>query len=195
MNSHGLLRTNVGLTTNVKLMVGTTYSLYLDSIVSTPELDISKYKKLEFNSKNYWDELVPFFFKNTPSDIAYKVKYDDDNDNMATDFSSQYDDIYQSGARSIINNKDYSEEYEYFAPLYIHKSSLPSNFIIFRTDGPGLTKVDKTNFHSEIINNLKCVKVFDLTRRSPLGEWLEFNITKNKNFPITPFYMDFRTSQ
>ena len=192
MNSHGLLRTNVGLTTNVKLMVGTTYSLYLDSIVSTPELDISKYKKLEFNSKNYWDELVPFFFKNTPSDIAYKVKYDDDNDNMATDFSRQYDDIYQCGARNIINNKDYSEEYEYFAPLYIHKSSLPSNFIIFRTDGPGLTKVDKTNFHSEIINNLKCVKVFDLTRRSTLGEWLEFNITKNKNFPITPFYMDFR---
>jgi len=192
MNSHALLRTNVGLTTNVKLMVGTTYSLYLDSIVSTPELDISKYKKMQFNSKNYWDEVVPYFFKNTPADIAYKVKYDDDNDNMATEFSKQYDDLYNYGARNIIDNKDYTEEYEYFAPLYISKSSLPTNFIIFRIDGPGLVKIDKTNFHSEIINNLKCIRTFDLTRKTPLGEWLELNITKNKSFPLTPFYMDFR---
>ena len=89
-------------------------------------------------------------------------------------------------------NKDYTEEFEYFAPLYISKIQLPTNFIIFRIDGPGLTNVTRDNFHSEIINKLKCVKSFDLTRKSPLGEWLENNITKNKSFPETPFYMDFR---
>jgi len=73
MKSHAILRTNVGLTTNVKLMVGNTYSLYLDSIVSTPELSDSKYKKMQFNKNNYWDELVPYFFKNTPADIAYGI--------------------------------------------------------------------------------------------------------------------------
>jgi len=192
MKSHAILRTNVGLTTNVKLMVGNTYGLYLDSIVSTPELSDSKYKKMQFNKNNYWDELVPYFFKNTPADIAYGIKYDNDNDNMATDFAKQYDDLYHYGARNIVDNKDYSEEYEYFAPLYISKSKLPTNFVIFRVDGPGLTTINKSNFNTEIVNRLKCVKVFDLTRKSELGEWLETNITKNKSFPITPFYMDFR---
>ena len=38
MKSSALLRTNVGLTTNIKFMVSTDYNLYLDSIISTPEL-------------------------------------------------------------------------------------------------------------------------------------------------------------
>lgn len=192
MKSHAILRTNVGLTTNVKLMVGTTYSLYLDSIESSSELADTRYKKMQFNKDNYWDELVPYFFKNTPIDLAYQVKYDDDNDNMATDFSQQFDDLYNYGARNIINNKDYDEDYEYFAPLYINKDKLPKYFIIFRIDGPGLLQLTKENFHSEIINKLKSIKLFDLTRKSDLGVWLENNITKNKLFPITPFYMDFR---
>jgi hypothetical protein len=192
MNSHALLRTNVGLTTNVKLMVGSTYSLYLDSIESTTELNNTKFKKFQFNKNNYWDELVPYFFKDTPADIAYYIKYDNDVDNMSTDFANQFDDLYNYGARNIVNNKDYDEDYEYFAPLYIYKNQLPTNFVIFRIDGPGLNKVDNTNFRSEIINKLKCVKVFDLTRKSELGEWLETNITKNKYYPLTPFYMDFR---
>ena len=123
MNSFGILRTNVGLTTNVKLMIGNTYSLFLDSIESSPELSDSKYKKLQFSKTNYWDELIPYFFNNTPADVAYKIKYDNDNDNMSTDFSKQYDDLYNYGARNIVDNKDYVEEYEYFAPLYISKYS------------------------------------------------------------------------
>lgn len=192
MKSHAILRTNVGLTTNVKLVVGTTYSLYLDSIESNIELSDQRYKKFQFNKDNYWDELVPYFFKNTPINIAYHIKYDNDNDNMSTSFSNQYDDLYQFGAKNIIDNKDYSEEYEYFAPLYIHKGSLPSNFIIFRIDGPGLIDLNSSNFKTEILNKLKCVKVFDLTRKTPLGEWLDKNITNNTLYPLYPFYMDFR---
>ena len=29
---------------------------------------------------------------------------------MSKDYSAQYDELYQYGARNIINNKDYSEE-------------------------------------------------------------------------------------
>lgn len=192
MKSYSLLRTNVGLTTNVKLMVGSTYSLYLDSIISNTELSSSKYKKLQFNKDNYYDELVPYFFKDTPVDIAFHIKYDNDNDNMSTDFSNQYDNLYNYGARNIIENKDYNEDYEYFAPLHVSKLGLPKNFIIFRIDGPGLITLDRSNFKSEIIDKLKCVKIFDLTRKTELGQWLETNITNNKSFPDTPFYMDFR---
>ena len=77
-----------------------------------------------------------------------------------------------------VNNKDYIEDYEYFAPLYIHKDFLPQQFIIFRVDGPGLNPINKDNFHDEIISKMKCVKIFDMTRKSELGVWLENNITK-----------------
>jgi hypothetical protein len=53
---------------------------------------------------------------------------------MSSDFSNQYDELYQFGARNIINNKNYKEEYEYFAPLYIDKINY-QNFIVFRVDG------------------------------------------------------------
>lgn len=192
MKSHALLRTNVGLTTNAKIMVGASYSLYVDSIISNTELSSDKYKRKEFNKNNYWDELLPYFFKNTPPEIAFSIKDDEDNKNMSKDFSKQYDDLYQYGARNIIENKDYSEEFEYFAPLHISKTGLPSNFIIFRIDGPGLLNLTKDNFRAEIINKLKCVKNFDLTRNTALGEWLETNVTKNKNFPNTGLYIDFR---
>jgi hypothetical protein len=78
--------------------------------------------------KNY-DELS-YFYDGLPADIAYKIKYDNDVETMSSDFSNQYDELYQFGARNIINNKNYKEEYEYFAPLYIDKNKLPTNFIV-----------------------------------------------------------------
>lgn len=192
MRSHAILRTNVGLTTNAKLVVGGSYSLYMDAIISTPELSSTNYSKMQFSKDNYWDELVPYFFKGTPANIAFAVKSDNDWDKMSTDFSKQYDELYNYGARNIIENKDYNEEFEYFAPLHISKVGLPTNFIIFRVDGIGLDRIDKNNFRDEILTKLKCVKNFDLTRKTPLGEWLERNFTNNKYFPDTPLYVDTR---
>ena len=192
MNSFCVLRTNVGLTTNVKIMVTSDYTLYLDSIDSDIQLSSSQYKKFQFNVGSYYDEVVPNFFNGLPADIAFKVKYDNDNDIMFNSFDHQFDDTYQMGCRNIIDNKNYIEEFECFAPLYLGSDSIPKDFVIFRVDGPGLTTLNKDNFKSEIIDNLKCVKVFDLTKSSPLGEWIEKNYTKNKYFPESPFYMDFR---
>jgi hypothetical protein len=61
MKSFGLLRTNVGLTTNIKVMVESDYSLSLDSIDSADELSLDSYKNVSFNKKNYYDELIPYF--------------------------------------------------------------------------------------------------------------------------------------
>ena len=192
MKSHAILKTNVALTTNAKIMVDSEYRLYVDAIISNSELSSNQYKKKEFNKDNYFDELIPFFFKETPSDIAFFVKDDVDNKNMTKSFSNQFDDTYQYGARNIIENKDYIEEFEYFAPLHISKNSLPSNFIIFRLDGPGIINLNKENFRTEILGKLKCIKLFDLTRKTPLGEWLDRNIKKNKNFPASGLFIDFR---
>ena len=192
MKSFGILRTNTGLTTNVKIVVDSNYGLSLDSINSNTELSSSKFKKLEFNKSNYYDELIPYFYDGLPAEIAFDIKYDDDADSMTLNFADQYDEIYQCGARNIVNNKNYSEEYEYFAPLYVYKNKLPNSFIIFRVDGPGIGRTDSSNFKSEILSNLKTIKIFDLTKKSALGEWLNMNINENEFFPNTPFEMSFQ---
>jgi hypothetical protein len=193
MNSFGILRTNVGLTTNVKIMVGSDYRLSLDTFDSNDELSIDRYKNFKFNKNNYYDELIPSFYKNTPTDISFQIKYNNDVDNMSNNFSSQYDEIYNYGARNIINNKNYKEEYEYFAPLYIKKNNLPSSFIIFRVDGSGLENITKENFKISIIDKLKFVKMFDLSIDSDLGQWLDKNFVTNQYFPDSPLEIDFRT--
>jgi len=192
MKSHAILRTNTGLTTNAKLVVRPNYELYLDCIDSDPELNYNRYKKFRFTKDHYWDEIVPRFFKDTPTSISYKVKDDGDNSVMFSDFSKQFDDLYYYGARNIYDNKDYLEEFEYFAPLHITKSSLPTHFVIFRVDGPGLIDLNKDNFRSEILDKLKVVKVFDMTPNTELGEFLNKNITKNPNYPATSLDIDFK---
>jgi hypothetical protein len=192
MKSFGILRTNTGLTSNIKVVIGSNYNFYLESIDSSPELSSSKLKKVQFNKDNFYDELIPLFYKDFPVDIAFSTKYDEDNYNMSNDFSNQYDDFYSTGAKNIINNKDYSEEYEYFAPLYLFKHHIPKYFIIFRVDGPGIINLSKDNFRSEFLSKMKVLKIFDLTRNSQLGEWIDKNFRNNINFPKAPLEVDFR---
>jgi hypothetical protein len=195
MNSFGLLRTNVGLTTNMKIVVDSKYGLSMDSIESHPKLAADKYKKVKFIKENYFDELFPFFYSDLPSEIAFSVKYDSDVDIMSSDFANQYDELYNYGARNITNNKNYDEEFEYFAPLYISGNNLPKKFIIFRVDGGGFEDsvfLTRENFKSEIIEKLKTVKLFDLTKETALGEWLDRNFKNNRFFPLAPLEFDFR---
>jgi hypothetical protein len=192
VRSFALLRTNVGLTTNVKIMVSSDYNLSLNSIDSTYELSNSKYKKVSFNKTNYYDELINYFYDGLPVDISYHIKYDNDISSISKEYNDQYDEIYQYGARNIIDNKEYDEEYEYFAPLYVVKNKLPSNFIIFRVDNPGLEENNRTNFKENILSKFKTVKLFDLSKETPLGEWLDINYSyKNEFLPLTPFEMSF----
>ena len=183
MKSHSLLRTNVALTTNVKLVVTASYSLYLDSIDSKTELSDKKFKKHGVNKDSSWEYALPTFWKGLPAEAAYSIKYDNDVDLMSSDFSKQFDSLYNCGARNISDNKDYTEEFEYFAPLHISKNYLPTHFIIFRIDGPGLLKLTRKNFTSEILDKMKCVKVFDLTKKTDLGQFLDKNIAQNINYP------------
>ena len=173
-------------------MVDSSYNLSLSSIESKDELSNSKFKKVNFVKKNYYDELITYFYDGLPADTAFYIKYENDVDSMSNDYSAQYDEIYQYGARNITNNKNYKEEFEYFAPLYISPNNLPKSFIIFRVDGAGIDTITKDNFKNNILSKFKTVKVFDLTRNTGIGEWLDFNFNKNSFFPLTPFEMSFQ---
>lgn len=191
MKSFSLIRTNVALTTNVKVMVSGDYSLHLESIDSDPALSSARLKKFKFNKDGYYDELIPAFYNGLPADLAFRVRNDGSQEIMFSDFEKQYDDLYLSGCRNIYNNKSYPEEFECFAPLYIG-NGLPSHFVIFRVDGPGSIGLDRDNFKSEIVNRLKCVTTFNLTRQTPLGEWLHRNFVANAARPAGPLYLNFR---
>jgi len=190
-NSLSLLKTNVGLTTNIKIMVSDN-GLYLESIDSRSELSNVNYKKFYFDKNSYYDELIPIFYNGLSNTISYHIKDDNDANLMFTDFSKQYDDIYYAGCRNITDNKAYIEDFECFSPLYIKKGKLPRAFIIFRIDGPGLTNLSKDNFKEEILDNLKPIKVVDLSTLSDIGYWLNKNYSNNNFFPDSPFYMDYR---
>jgi hypothetical protein len=195
MRSFSLIKTNVGLTTNIKIMVDSNYNLYLDSIDSNSDLSNDNFKKVQFNSNNYYDELIPYFYNGLDPEISYSVKDDNDSSLMYDTFDKQIDDLYHMGCNNIVDNKYYKEDFEYFAPLYVSKSGLPKYFSIFRVDGPGIISLNKDNFKTEILNKLKSVKVVDLTRNTPIGDWLYNNITNNKAFPLNGFEIDFRRSE
>jgi len=193
--SFALLRTNVGLTTNVKLVVTASYSLYLDSIDSNSTLNKVRYKKVSVRPTEDWSYKLRSFYTGTTPEIAYGIKDENDSKNMSTNFSNQYDDLYTYGAKNIVENKNYDEEFEYFAPLHVTKNKLPSSFIIFRVDGPGLLKLTKDNFRTEILNKMKVVNFFDLTRTSPLGLYLDKSINLEDRFTSGSIYVDFRRNQ
>lgn len=195
MKSFSLIKTNVGLTSNIKIVVDSNYNLYMDSIESDKILSDNKFKKVKFAKENTIDEIIPHFYKGLESEIAFAVKDDNDSNIMFTNFDKQIDDIYISGAQDITNNKYYEEDYEYFAPLYVSKSGLPKYFVIFRMDGSGLEKIDKNNFNTQILNKFKCIKIFDLTSKTALGEWLNKSYINNTQFPISGFEIDFRNNE
>lgn len=189
--SFGILRTNVGLTTNIKIMVGSDDKLSLDSIESNDKLSLSRFKKFKFNKSSLYDDIIPIYYKEVPSETAFEIRNDANSESMSNKFSNQFDDLYNYGARNIVSNKDYLEEFEYFAPLYID-GNLPNNFIIFRVDGAGIESLTKENFKDNIINNFKVVKVFDLTNNTNIGQWLNLNFFENDFFPKSPLEIDFR---
>jgi len=189
--SFSLLRTNVALTSNIKVVVSSDYKLFLESFDSNSDLSATRFKHLQFNKEDLYDELLPFFYKGLPVDTAFDIKYDDDNDNLHQDFGRQYDDMYRSGC-SNVDDTFYKEEFECLAPLYIKKDVFPTNFVVFRVDGPGILNLDKDNFKTEISDKLKCVTLFDLTPETSLGYFLNKSFISNNFFPLSPLEIDYR---
>lgn len=192
MRSFSLIKTNVGLTSNVKITLDSNGNLFLDSINSNAILTDSKFKRNSFTIYDDFESILKNFYKELSNENAFFVKNEDDSDVMYSTFDKQIDDIYIAGAQDITDNKFYSEDFEYFAPLYISKSGLPKYFAIFRLDGTGTLNLTRENFRSQFLNKLKCVKVVDLTTNTQIGQWLYNNIINNSLFPACGFEIDFR---
>ena len=200
-NSFQLLRTNPALTTNVKLVVASDYNLYLESFDTNKQLSDQKFKHFLLNKNNLLDDQIIKFYDGLSSQIAFDVKYDSDNDTTFSKYSQQFDDIYWSGAKSVEDNW-YNEDYEYLAPLFIKKNNLPEGFIILRVDDPtpyeeeyndfSVSKLNKDNFYSQIVDKWKCVSFSDMRYQSDIGYFLYNNYTNNDLFPENSFELNFK---
>ena len=158
--SFQLIRTNPRLTTNFKIVVSSDYNLYLESFDSSKELSDDKYKHYLLSIDTMLENDVPKFYDKLPKKIAFSPKTENDVDVMYDSYDSQFDEVYYSGADEV-EDTWYKEEFEYFAPLYVTKNELPSNFIIMRIDDPNIYEktgneytigaLNKNNFRDEII--------------------------------------------
>jgi hypothetical protein len=181
-----LVRTNPALTGNVKLVVSSSYKLYLESFDVNKDLSQERLKHYEIKKDEYYKEVLPYFFKDIEARNIFEVKDDNDASNMYNEYQYQFDDKYYSGA-FFSEDTWYKEEYEYLAPLYIKNNKLPKNFIILRVDGAGQLSEESngSNFRTNIINNWKFVSMFDLTPKSDLGVWMNKNYVED-NIPKHP---------
>jgi hypothetical protein len=189
VKSFGLLKTNVNLTSNIKIIIDSEQNLYLESIDSDSFLSLSKLKKFKYNHNISLGKNISIFFQNIPNDIIFKSRKANLS-LLSNDYSDQTDNIYEYGCKSISNNKDYTEKFEYFAPLYLN-NSIPTNFFIFRVDGSEYENINKDNFLEKVISNFKVVKNFKLNERN-IKDFFDNNYLKNTYFPKTQLDVSFK---
>ena len=136
-SSFGVLRTNPKLTGNLKLTLDSTGGMWFNSMDVNPTLSLQKYKKFSITGKNTYAKDVYNFFDEgkTPNDVIFQVgNFTNGASQPADNFSSQYDFFYGSGASTLID-RNYTENFKYFQPLWI-RDVLPEFFVIFKVPQP-----------------------------------------------------------
>lgn len=188
--SISLLRANPALTTNVKIVVDSSYNLYLESYSANLELSNKKYKKYLINSDVFISERIASFYKNLPSDIAFDVKNDIKSDTIQNTYLNQYDDIYYSGPRNVEDTR-YIEEFQYNTTLKIDPNNLPKYFFIFRVDDPGVYDLNTSNI-SDYFNDLKVIQAYDLSSKTSIGKLWNKNYIEDDKIPRSSVELNFK---
>ena len=176
-DNFSILRTNVKLTSNYKILVGGE-DKYISAISSDIALTDIRYKNLLYKKNQSFITNIKTFWTNTNSDIIYKVK-NDEVDTVVYEYENQYDNLYWCGCNTI-NDKSVKYDYEYFAPFFLNKSVKDDYFVIFRVDGVGLLNLTSNNFTTEILDKLKIVDVKSL--QTYIGDITDELLSYDDNF-------------
>ena len=178
--SFQLVRTNPMLTTNTKLMYDGE-KMYLESYDANPTLVTQKYKNVSIKGTSPFNRDIRNFLLGTHKS-AYDVFQKESDLSICDSYDKQFETMYWCGAESI-NSKQYPQELGFIAPLYLRKK-LPNYFVIFKVDGPsnfnltidentGLPVDDTFDFNTDIINNAKIIKSFDLREGTVIGNYIK----------------------
>lgn len=181
------MRTNVALTSNIKLVVDSKYNLYLESYDSNDILSDNRYKKFQINPDSFLSERIAKFYKDTPINEAFEVKEELEKDRVQLGYENQYDDIYFSGAREVEYSK-HLEEFQYNTTLKISPNNLPKYFFIFRLEGTGLG--DNLEDIYESLDDLKLIHTTDMRPNTDLGKFFVKNYIEDDEIPVAPFELN-----
>jgi hypothetical protein len=135
--SFQLLRTNPKLSGNFRITVDSENKVWLNSLDVNTTLSNKKYKKYEVTGKqSYASDVYNFFQRGTtPKEVIFEsANLTDGERESTTVFGDQYDFFYGSGASTLID-KNYPENFRYFAPLWV-KDVVPDYFVIFKVPDP-----------------------------------------------------------
>jgi hypothetical protein len=135
--SFQVVRTNPKINGNFKVTVDSTAKVWLNSMDVNTVLSDKRYKKFEITGENPYAVDVYNFFKlgTTPTEVIFEAaQFTTGSRQSATEFGEQYDFFYASGASTLID-KNYTENFRYFAPLWI-KDVIPDFFVVFKLPDP-----------------------------------------------------------
>ena len=194
-----LTRTNVKLSTNVKLVVDDLGNLYLDSFSANSELSNSAYKGFKIDPSSSYNEDICRFYGHGkfPKNLAYEVYQDYDSTKVLDDYCKQYEMFYSYGTEWIVSDR-FSESLGIFAPLWLDKI-LPDYFVIFRVNEPVSKNSlnasseneyaeylsDPQNFIENVLKHSTLIKTVDLTEKSNIGKYIR-NYVSDPRFPSSP---------
>jgi len=186
-----LLRTNPKLSTNVKLVVDSTDSMYLDSINATQGLSSSNYKKWPLSKESrYAYDLARYYFENnTPIESTFETKRNYSDFSVLDGYDKQFEEDYHYGSK-INKSKLYSEEYRITAPIWLDVN-VPQKFVVYRVEDPtpelnySTNAADRLERVTKMMKNSKIVKVFDLSKKTAVGTYLR-NHVQDEFFPKSP---------
>ena len=196
--SFQIVRTNPKLTTNTKLMYDGE-SLYMESYDAAPLLSTLKYKHRSVWKTGLFNRDIKNFLVGTGT-TSHAVGNNVGDTIVLDDFDNQFENMYWCGVEAI-NSEFYPQEMGCIAPLYLRKKR-PNYFVIFRVDTPANTRtqnsgiVDGTvNFYSDILNNARIIKTFDLRESTPIGQYIK-RYVEQRNFRYDQsIYMNFASHE
>lgn len=197
--SFGLLRTNPKLTTNIKLVVSSDGSLHMDSIAANNSLSNNSYRNYSVHPDGkYSNDVALFYGLKTPNQTKYAVLRENSDLSVHSEYSKQYEDIYQYGAY-FNSSKITPEQYRFFAPIWLEKN-IPSYFVIYRVEDVDYSSqlddsVNSQNYRVlELLSKSTIVKTFDLTKTSNIGKYLSNHVNDSK-FPNSAITHNFDPKQ
>ncbi len=163
-SSFAVIRTNPKLTGNFKISVDSQGGVYFNSMNVNDTLSNDAFKNFNISGENSYATDVSDFFRNgkISNDLIFQVgNFTNGQAQSAQDFSDQYDFFYASGASSLAD-KNYPEDFSYFAPLWI-KNEIPDFFVIFKLNDPLDYPYSKNVNSIEASTRYKVIQDFDST--------------------------------
>ena len=195
--SFQLLRTNPKLTTNTKLMYDGE-KLFLESYSANALLSSNNYKHKKILKSGLFNSDISSFIAGTGSG-AYDVGHKMSDLIIGSSFDNQFETMYWCGCESI-NSDVYPQEMGFVAPLYLRKKR-PNYFVIFKIDNPANTNLKSDvqdysyNFESDIRQNARILKSFDLREGTPIGDYIK-KYTEQKDFKYdSSIYVNFSSKE